>query len=355
MERNYREYMTSIKITGQCYKARSSQFLLAVAEFSLNGDIIVNAEDNNGAEVIVTANISDLNISSQLGNTPTEILFPSGELFSFQANKSIESWLSARGNNSHVGNIEKNKTVIFSSLIIVPVMIFLLFTRGIPYIAIEFSEIVPDSLIELSSQQTLMSLDNTLLSPSTIAQSTQEEYIETWRQGLQPFVADVEKYQLQIRSSDSFGANAFALPDGTIIITDDLVELLSEHPQTIIAIFLHEIGHVERRHSMRYIAQTLAATMVVNYLLGDVSGLIDLFFGTGATIVSNKFSQELEWEADDYAIEKLTQHGGSAESFAQAMELLLDEVKESQLDKLFSTHPLLRERAEHARANNANN
>lgn len=347
---NEKDDMTSIKVAGQCYKQKSSQCIQGIAELCVNGDIVIKAEYSNEDAVIVTANINDVKISNKLGNTPREILFPLGEFFSFQANNEIESWLAEQGSNSRIGNIEKSKAAILSALFFVPVIIFLLFTRVIPFIAIEFSQIVPESLIELSSRHTLMSLDKTLLSPSEIEQSEQEAYIEAWQSDLQRLVTNTDKYKILLRSSESFGANAFALPDGTIVITDDLVELLADYPQSIIAILLHEIGHVERHHSMRNIAQTLAATMVINYLLGDVSGLIDLFFGTGATIITNQFSQKLEWEADDYAIEKLTNNGGSAKSFAQAMELILDEADETQLDKLFSTHPLLRERAEHARA-----
>jgi Zn-dependent protease with chaperone function len=342
--------MASIKIKGQCYKKNSSEYIPAIAEFSANGDIVVIVECADENEVIISAGISEIRVSNKLGNTPRELVFPSGEFFSFHGNETIENWLVKRGNKSRVGQMEKSKMMIVSAMIIVPLMIFLIFTRGIPYAAIEFSEVVPESVVRLSSQQTLISLDNTLLSPSNVEQSKQEEYLNTWRVGLAPLFPSIDKYQLELRSSSSLGANAFALPDGTIVITDELVELMAPHPKAIIAILLHEIGHVEHRHSMRYIAQTLATTMVVNYLLGDVSGLIDLFVGAGATIIGNQFSQELEWQADDYAIAKLTENGQNPESFAQAMELILTETTESKFDKLFSTHPLLRERAEHARA-----
>ena len=139
--------MNSIKVDGQCYKTRSSQFEQGTAHFCLDGDIVIRSGASSEDEVIVSASINDVRISNKLGNTPREILFPSGELFSFQANEAIETWLAQRGNSSRVGNIEKSKAVILSSLVIVPVMVFLLFTRVIPYVAIEFSEIVPDSLI----------------------------------------------------------------------------------------------------------------------------------------------------------------------------------------------------------------
>ena len=342
--------MSNIIVKGQCYRKNSSQYIEGVAEFNINGDIIVRELDSETDDVIVSCNISEVKVSSKLGNTPREMLFSSGEFFSFHADETIEAWLAQRGNKSHIGQFEKSKVMIASALFVVPLLIFLIFTRGIPYIAIEFSEMVPESIVKLSSSQTLLSLDETLLSASTIAPSKQEELLKTWRAGLAPLFVSTAQYQILLRSSSSFGANAFALPDGTIVVTDELVELMEPYPEAIIAILLHEIGHIEHRHSMRYIAQTLATTMVVNYLLGDISGLIDLFVGTGATIIGNQFSQELEWQADDFAITKLSAHGRKPESFAQAMELILADKNESDLDKLFSTHPLLRERAEHARA-----
>lgn len=344
--------MKTIQIIGQYYEKNSSQHFQGCAQFSSNGNITIKSSADIDGKVIVRAAINEVKLSNKLGNTPRQIIFPLGQLFSFYADEDIECWLAQRGKKFDVSSIEKNKLIITSALIMVPLMIYLIFTRAIPYVAIEFSQVVPESIVALSSQQTLSTLDKTLLSASNFPQSKQDRYLKAWRIELSTLVSDADKYHLQLRASTGLGANAFALPDGTIIITDDLVTLLAAYPDAIIAILLHEIGHVQHKHSMQYIAQTLATTVVVNYLLGDISGLIDLFVGASATFVGNQFSQELEWQADDYALAQLIKHQRSTESFAQAMELILNDKEEAQLDNLFSTHPMLRERAEHARIKN---
>ena len=61
--------------------------------------------------------------------------------------------------------------------------------------------------------------------------------------------SDIYKYEILFRSGRGM-ANAFALPAGQIIMTDELVEL-AENDDQIYAGLLHEMGHVEMKHGIR--------------------------------------------------------------------------------------------------------
>ena len=155
------------------------------------------------------------------------------------------------------------------------------------------------------------------------------------------------------QESDFFGANAFALPDGTVVMTDQLVSLLKDNPDAILAVLLHEIGHVEGQHSVRLIAQSLGATLVIGIVFGNPEGVADLLLGSGSVLLQNAFSRDMEREADQFAIAKLTELGKSPQAFADAMSALLakhsDEADtSSSLLKYLSTHPDTRERIEQA-------
>ena len=54
---------------------------------------------------------------------------------------------------------------------------------------------------------------------------------------------------LLFRDGGKFGANAFALPSGKIIVTDQLASLLND--EQIVGVLAHELGHVVYRHGMR--------------------------------------------------------------------------------------------------------
>jgi len=339
--------MSTIKITGQFYQENSSHFQSAIAYFHCNG--IIEISSDSQSKILINAKICQVKISDKLARTPRQVIFDNGCLFSFMANDEIELWLTLHGKKSSIDKLEQNKKLAFAALILVPVMLIAVFKFAIPAIAVNFASIIPHSAIKSSSKHSLSTLDKTVLSASKLSTQVRESYQHGWKNKINTYLKSANNYNVLFRESEYFGANAFALPDGTIVVTDDLIALFDKHPDALFAILLHEIGHVEQQHSMRYIAESIATAIVVNYLFGDVSGMIDLFVGSGATIISNKFSQKLEWEADNFAIAALKQQGASTESFAQAMELLLSTTDETALEQLFSTHPLLKERANNAR------
>lgn len=340
--------MTQIMATGQCYLARSSEYCSAILYFHENGGLSLHLDAQE--QTVIEATLSEVNVSSSLGNTPREISFPDGSLFRFEEDIQVAQWLSERGSKSLINGLEKNTLFIASGLVLVPVIIFCIFRFAIPAFAVHFSTWVPEPVIQTSSQHTLRAFDRLLLDESTLDETTKVDFLAEWQQRIDAYIGHSDQYTILFRASEKMGANAFALPDGTIVITDELVRLMADHPDALFSIILHEIGHVEHRHSMRYIAETLATSVLVNYLFGDISGIVDLFVGMSATVASNQFSQKLEWQADNFALETLRNNNESTESFALAMELFLQEIEETSIDTLLSTHPLLKERAENARA-----
>jgi len=335
-----------IRIEGQFFPEKSSGFEQVYAEFQPCGTITLFSREHN--RPLLSTALSGVKLSDKLGNTPRQMIFPEGELFSFIASKEVDAWLHQHGKKSSLHTIEQSKRFILAALIMVPLMLVGLFKYAIPEIAVSFSALVPQKAIEISSQHTLQALDKTVLSPSSLSEQEQAAYIDKWQKQIAALDYPHQEYRIFLRHSELYGANAFALPDGTIVVTDDLLKLFAKHPDAMFAILLHEMGHVEQHHAMRYIAETLATSIVVSYLFGDLSAVLDLFIGSGVTMIGNQFSQVLEWEADNFAIAVLKHQGKSPESFADAMKLFLQQHGESELGKLFSTHPLMAERAQNA-------
>src|SRR5437764_1298137 len=65
--------------------------------------------------------------------------------------------------------------------------------------------------------------------------------------------------RLLVRNSEQLGANALALPDGTIVVTDWMVRLVQTRDNRLddagkdqlAAVLAHEVGHIEHRHTAR--------------------------------------------------------------------------------------------------------
>jgi Zn-dependent protease with chaperone function len=116
--------------------------------------------------------------------------------------------------------------------------------------------------------------------------------------GLSANVSEAQlQYRIVFRSSPDLGANAFALPDGSIVMLDELVAL-TEDDNEIIAVLAHERGHIERRHAMRMVLQSSVVGLVMAWYVGDVSGLLAT---VPAVVAQAKYSRDMESEADEYA------------------------------------------------------
>lgn len=110
--------------------------------------------------------------------------------------------------------------------------------------------------------------------------------------------------RLLVRHVPAMGANAFALPNGTIVMTDDLVKSMAgtrsigETQDAIAGVLLHEIAHVENRHAMRSLSRASLVAGASWFLFGDFSAVAA---GVPAMIENMSYSRAMETEADDFA------------------------------------------------------
>src|SRR4030095_10063794 len=104
------------------------------------------------------------------------------------------------------------------------------------------------------------------------------------------------------------GPNAFALPGGTIILTDDLVKRVGADEAVLIGVLGHELGHLRHRHGMRMLIEVGALGAIASVLVGDFSTLLasmPVWLGQAA------YSRDAEREADAEAVRVLRASGAS--------------------------------------------
>ena len=327
--------------TGRSESLPVTIHVLADAQFS-----IVDSQQ----KIIALATLNDVIVTDRLGSIPREIILPDVGLLTVESCSAVNTWLAQSTTQYKIAKLESNKPLIFASSLLVPAVLYIFFKFGIPSAAITFAEYVPQSMVEIASRHTLVALDKSVLSVSELSAETQEKYQDQWAQIRQKLNLASPDFNIQFRQSKTMGANAFALPNGTIVITDELVALLENNADLLTAILLHEIGHVTHKHSMRLIAETMATSLAVDYFFGDLGALIEAFAGLSNTVIQNQFSQKLEWEADNFALSHITALNLAPDSFARAMEKLAATMpEESKLQYLIQSHPLMRERIENAR------
>ena len=104
-------------------------------------------------------------------------------------------------------------------------------------------------------------------------------------------------YKFQFFVTEDKSVNAFAMPGGFVVMHTGLLQLAAT-PEEVAGVLAHEVQHVEQRHSLRSIAQSLGLklglTAALSLLIGDMSGLASL----GGDLLQLKFSRDHETEAD---------------------------------------------------------
>lgn len=133
--------------------------------------------------------------------------------------------------------------------------------------------------------------------------------------------------RLLVRASDQLGANALALPDGTIVVTDQMIlDILNKQADfddsgsaALMGVLAHEIGHIERRHAARVLARTSLTAALSATLFGDFSAVAS---GVPAVLMNMQYSREMELEADGYALGALLEQGVEPGPLADLLEYL---------------------------------
>jgi len=319
-------------IKGIYYLPKSSEAL--EAELHVNGDMVSLHYDGQCREVF---ELSALTQHITIPGVPIELSFPDSAKFSAQ-----EPDVRLERHGATMESLEKNKTLIVASMILVPILMWFMIMVVMPRIAQASVSYLPDVVSQQMGKQAFAIIERTMLEPSETDVEIQNQVKQQWRDTLVALELSPEKYRLHVYGSEFLGPNAFALPDGTVVITDDLLKRLADKPDAILAVLLHEIGHVEHQHSLSMVAQSVSTAVAFAMIFGDIEGVGEILLGTGSTLVQSKFSRNMEQEADDFALNQLDALGKPADAFAQAMEsfLALSEGEpDIKLLKYLSSHP----------------
>jgi len=126
---------------------------------------------------------------------------------------------------------------------------------------------------------------------------------------------------LVFRKSPRIGANAFALPSGIIVLTDELIALAGDDDE-IYAVLAHELGHVANRHSLRMVLQSGALALLVAVYTGDISASSTLAAEFPVILAHMSYSRQFETEADIFSLNFMLNNKVSPLAFVRMMTKL---------------------------------
>jgi Zn-dependent protease with chaperone function len=125
---------------------------------------------------------------------------------------------------------------------------------GLPLAAEKAAARVPDNVSQFLGEQALGTFDKGFCRPSALPEDEQERIRNGTLRRVTSGLPDWGRYGLEFRDCRGVGANAFALPDATIVVTDRMVRL-AQSDEELAAVLAHEVGHVQARHGLRMLLQ----------------------------------------------------------------------------------------------------
>ena len=287
--------------------------------------------------------LEDVVIESRLGNTPRVIEFPNGVRCKSEENDKIDQvLLDFNLNKSKTHKIESSLSLTVGSVLLTIGFVWFMLTGGANYSANFLANILPQSSLNDLSEITLEQLEDTLLKESNLT-TVEHDKIQAHFDRLAD--GDV-RYKLHFRSAPEMGANAFALPSGDIVLTDELVALSKDSEyRDILGVLAHEKGHVVGKHSLRMAIKTGIASVIIGYVTGDISVIASTI---PTVLVNSSYSRDFEREADAHAIKEMDKMGVSTLYMADLFEALATEHEgmesNSTMGSLMASHPLTAER-----------
>lgn len=156
---------------------------------------------------------------------------------------------------------------------------------------------------------------------------------------------NIERSDLKIHIINEDDINAFALPNGHLMINSGLI-LNSKNQEELSGVICHEIAHIELNHVMHKLINEIGLAVLISMTTNK--GGTEIMLETVKLLSSTAFDRNFEKEADLKAVDYLINARIDPEPFANFLYKLADKDDDSmKYLSWISTHPDSKARAEY--------
>lgn len=328
------------KLRAYYYDGQNSGRREVEVHFFDSGDVHIQGEN-----LALRYRFADMRLDPRVGNMARHLHLPGGAQLETADNDTLDAVARTFDHGivqRLVHTLESSWGVALAALVLTAIMLWAGIEYGVPVAAAWAAAGIPEAARTKIGAESLHSLDNIWLTRSTLDPRLRQRLDLRFRR-LAETLPGSRGYRLAFRDSSKLGANAIALPDGTVVITDALVKLAGNDEQ-IVAVLAHEIGHLQHDHGLRSILQNSLTAIIVAVTLGDVTSISSLAVMLPTLLVEARYSRQFEWEADAYALELLKSQAIPALRFAEMLERMQASHRDDGDADYFSSHPGTQER-----------
>lgn len=325
---------------GYWHPPRSSKALAATL-FASDTTLLVRLEGEAAGDPAAFNDARRVSISDRVGNIPRRVGFVDGSTFETADNDAVDAWLRKTRSRHHgfVHELERFHPRLIALVLGIVLLGGLIYRFALPALVEVAVAVTPPVVPRMMSSGTLASLDQTVFSKSELPEAQQNELTAKFGALAAHSARGRDGYNLNFRKGGIIGPNAFALPDGTLVITDELVELAAGDSEMILGVLAHEIGHVEKTHSLRQLYRAAGMAGLVMLIAGDIGSAGEDILTNGAALVSLSYSRSAESEADRVSVELMSRAGHDPAAIGRFFELIEKKLGDSGETSILSTHP----------------
>lgn len=308
-----------------------------------------------GGDMARTEPVAGLKLSPRLGRTRRRIEFADGAVCELEDAVLLDSWFDSATHRrwNLLSRLEGHWGMIATAFGLVMAVTIALAVWGLPWAAQKVALRLPQAWVVQLGAGTLSGLDKAFGGATTVPVARQQDL----RRGFTRLAhgAGVSSVLL-FRNWPAVGPNAMALPDGTIVMTDQLVALAGDDRE-LLAVLAHELGHVHERHALQQVLASSGVAALVFVLTGDVSGMSSIVVAAPTVMTHLHHSRALEADADRYAFALMSRTGMDPVWFARIIRKLeaahggaaeKGRGKTDGMSDWLSSHPASEERARQA-------
>jgi predicted Zn-dependent protease len=290
----------------------------------------------------LSADLEEANLVEPVGKGNWVVEMPGGGRIEWRDQAFGRELASQLGRSGLVSKLEASWQWAVLALVIAVVGSWALLTYGVPVMAKQVAFSMPPDLDEKLGEESIGVLDRLLFEESELPDTTKAE-VEKLFVEITAEDPAYSNYELVFRKSEKIGANAFAVPGGLVVITDEMVEL-TESDTELISVLAHEVGHLAQRHSLRIILQDSASAVIIAGLTGDLSNVTALSATVPTVLMQAKYSRDFEREADEFAFQYLDDHGLDTDALSRLLQRVDGDDETDTPSTWFSSHPASVER-----------
>jgi beta-barrel assembly-enhancing protease len=154
------------------------------------------------------------------------------------------------------------------------------------------------------------------------------------------------RYKINITVIKSGVKNAFALPGGEIVVFSAILDTMETYHE-LAALLGHELGHIEKRHTLKLLFRNLSTYILVSALLQDVSGVMAVIVDNAARLNGLSYNRKAEKESDEYGFALMQKNHLRLTGMTSLFEKLkAGDGHEGEVPEFLATHPSLGRRIE---------